>query len=425
MKKIWILLLMLLMLFSFWGCQKEKEKVTEITILHSGPAAFLNGSDQFKMATEMFTKDYPEVKINLIQIDLSDGSTLTMDAMLAAGNAPNIYVDTLVRASKYITPDFALPLDDYVRDLNQYQEGVLNPYRRNGNLLALPIPGSAQGMAINLDIMREIDFNVSWDWTIDEFLIMAEKVKNTFGGTKWATGMFAANQSGDYLINNWFASFGCEYYQNGDYSHTTIKETGGEKIYEFFQHLVEYGYLPPGCSTLTDDDYVIQWAKGDLAASAFFQSWTDPYFKTVLDQGLAEKRFEYMFVPFPRGKGVDSVSTYMMNGAIVVHKTGTPADSIAARYAEYLNCPQIQIEYAKLLSIPNRTDVDIQIQDPRTAEIMNIVSENGLFDVGLSMEKFALTRPQHYPILQRVLNLDISPQEAINLYEQKINEVLK
>jgi ABC-type glycerol-3-phosphate transport system substrate-binding protein len=280
-------------------------------------------------------------------------------------------------------------------------------------------------MAINLDIMKEIDFNVQWDWTIDEFLIMAEKVKQTFGGTRWATGMFAANQSGDYLINNWFASFGAEYYQNGDYSHTTIKDTGGERVYEFFQHLAEHGYIPPGSATLSDDDYVIQWAKGDLAATAFFQSWTDPYFKTVIDQGLARKSFDYIFVPFPRGSGVESVPTYLMSGAIVVHKTGTEVDAIAARYAEYLNGAMIQEEYAKQLSLPNRIDVKGQIEDPHTAEIMSIVSENGLFDVGLSTERFTLTRPQHYPILQRVLNNDISPQEAINLYEQKINEVLK
>jgi len=422
MKKIFLILLCLIILFPFFSCSKDKG--IEITILHSGASAFKGDKNQFDFAMEKFKLDYPDVKVNFLQVDLSDGSTLTMDAMLAAGKAPNIYIDTLVRASKYITPEFALPLNEYVRDINQYQD--LSAYTRNGNILALPIPGSAQGMVVNMEIMKEIGYEIPPNWTIDDFIIMAEKVKLRYGGTKWATGMFAANQSGDYLINNWFASFGAKYYNSGDYSKCIIADSGGARTYEFFQYLSKQGYIPPGASTLTDDDYVIQWAKGDLAATAFFPAWVEPYFQTVIEQGQRKERFEYRFVPFPRYSGVEKVPTYYMNGAIIVYNSKSEeVNRIAARFAEYINGKEVQEKYAEIQSLPNRKDVLVEIEDPYMEQVNQIVIDNGIFDVGLTNSTFALTRPLHYPILQRVLNLEISPEEAINLYQKKINEVLK
>ena len=58
---------------------------------------------------------------------------------------------------------------------------------------------------------------------------MAELVKQKYNGKKFATGMFAANQSGDYLLNNWFASFGVSFYKNGDYNNPVMASTGGAK----------------------------------------------------------------------------------------------------------------------------------------------------------------------------------------------------
>ena len=87
----------------------------------------------------LLKKDYPNVKVKWLTLDLSDGSTLTMDALLAAGTPPNVYVDSMVRASKYMVPEYALPLDNYIRDLDKYYPSSLEMFRVNGKLLASPI----------------------------------------------------------------------------------------------------------------------------------------------------------------------------------------------------------------------------------------------------------------------------------------------
>lgn len=426
MKKIFTFLLLLILaggLFAAGSPEAKPAEPIKLTFLNTGFGKLANGQTDFEWAMERLKAEFPGIIVTSYRVDTSDGSMLTMKAMLAADEAPNIYADTLVRSSAFIRSDFALPLDGLIADLDQYDESTLALYRRDGELLALPQPGSAQAMAINLDMMNEIGYTVPDNWTIADFLTMAAKVKAKYGGEKYATGMFAANQSGDYLINNWFAAFGADYYNAGDYSKTTIKETGGEVVYEFFQELMRGGYIPENSAELTDDDYVLQWARGELAATAFFQPWVKPYRDVVAAQGY--QPFNYTFVPFPRAPWVESVPTYYMNAAYVVHKTGTPADAAAARLVQLINSAVIQTAHVEIDgTIANRKDVTVIPADPWTAQIMAIVRANGIFDVGLTSEKYSGTRPQHFPILQKVLNLSITPDEAIAEYEKKLNEAL-
>jgi ABC-type glycerol-3-phosphate transport system substrate-binding protein len=394
----------------------------EITVL---TAPFGAADQRMTYAMGKFSADFPDVKLNIQTIDLSDGSTMTMDALLAAGRAPNVYMDTLVRSSKYAVPEFALDLKGLVRDVGKYRADALAPFTKGGKLLALPTPGAAQGICINLDIMDDIGYKVPDKWTTDDFLKMAELVKQKYKGQKWATGMFAANQSGDYLINNWLAAFGAEWYKKGDYSKTTIAEgKGAERTYEFFQTLATKGYIPPGAASLNDDDYAADWAMGKYAATAFFVGWQDGYWKTAIEQGAIAKPFRVAYVPFPRGPGVANAPSYSSYAAIVVHKTGTEQDAWAARFAEYLNDATAQGYAVALANIANRVDAPAST-DPYIAQIGKIVAAGGLYDCGLTMPKFAATRPQHFPVLQKVLNLKIKPADAVKEYEAKLNAALK
>jgi ABC-type glycerol-3-phosphate transport system substrate-binding protein len=276
-------------------------------------------------------------------------------------------------------------------------------------------------MAINLDLMKEIGFTVKPDWTIKDFLYMAELVKQKYGGKKWATGMFAANQSGDYLINNWFESFGVKWYE-GNYDKATISKNGGAKVYEFYQTLVKNGYVPPNSAMLTDDDYVIQWAKGDLAATAFFPAWAAPYFDTVIKQGLVKGKFNYAFMPFPRADGVKKVGTYYNGSVAIVRKTGTSVDKVAARFVEYLNDIVTENLFAELGNPPDKIKGN-KPSDPHTAQVSKIIETEGIADWGLSDRRFTERRALQYPILQQVLNLKVSPDEAIRKFDAALSAV--
>jgi len=413
MKRLFVVMLVIIVAgFAFGAGEHETPK--EITVLHSPLGAF----DYIEYATEKLQEDFPDVEVITMQADMSDGSTLTMDAQLAAGTPPNVYVDFIGRTSKYLVPEYALPLDEYIRDLDAYLPSALESYRTDGKLLGLPQPGGAQGMAVNMDIMREIGFEPSFDWKLEDFIEMAELVKAKYGGEKWATGMFAANQSGDYIINNWFPVFGAEWFADG-YGYTTIAKTGGAKTYEFFQMLMENGYIPRDSASMNDSESYMQFGSGDIAAMGFFPGWVEVYQTSAISQGTLDTPFDVHFYPFPNG-----ASTYISNSAIVVHETGTEQDVWAARFAEYVNDAYSQSEQSRAHVIPNRDDAEMLSDSEYVQQTADIVVQNGLMDVGLTQPFFARIRPQHFPVLQKVLNLEVTPEEAIAEYARRIDEAM-
>ena len=78
----------------------------------------------------MLKKDFPYVDVEFLMVDQQGGSTITMDSLLAAGDAPNIYFDSQVRTGKYLVAEYALDLKPNIGDLEKYDQEVLNPFRK-------------------------------------------------------------------------------------------------------------------------------------------------------------------------------------------------------------------------------------------------------------------------------------------------------
>jgi len=411
MKKLFIALLAFMMVLGV--------SAQTITVLYEGVTTFNDGTTIFSRAEKEFFKAYPKAKINWIKIDLSDGSTLTMDAMLAAGEAPDLYIDSPVRASKYMIPEFAAVMPKTL--VNVFTPSSI--FNVGGKPLGVLINGAAQGMCINLDIMKDIGFTVKPDWTIDDFLKMAELVKQRYNGKKWATGMFAANQSGDYLINNWYASFGVKWYENGNYDKALVAKNGGAKVYEFYQLLAKNGYIPPNAAMLNDDDYALQWSLGNYAATAFFPGWTKPYFNTVLQQKLIDKPFEYAFVPFPKANPKIVPGTYVNGSVAIIHKGTASKEAMVAKLVQCMNT----VEIASLVAIEKNVVANVQgaklPNDKFIAQTAGIMASNGIHDFGLSDRRFTERRALQFPILQQILNFKLTPQEGIEKFEKALNGV--
>ena len=418
MKRIIFMLLVMGIAAAGFAEGEAEEAVTEISILTSS-----DGTDErFSYATDKFHQDYPDVAVRCLPLDLTTGSAMTMDALHEADLRPNIYFDHVSRTSKYMIPGYALPLDDVVRNLDQFNDGVLDPYRHDGLLYGIPGPSASNGIAINLDIMEEIGYTVPEDWTVDDFLEMCELVKQFYGGEKWGTFMYAKTMSGDYQINTWWGAFGAEMFESGDYSRTTIRETGGAKVHEFYQLLMSEGYIPPGSASAIDGETFAKWGMGMFAAFPFYPAWVPNYQKIGADRGY--DNFDVVFVEFPTATG-DPVPAYAASGVTIVIETGTEADAMAARFAEYLNDATSHEIQTRLSGIPsNRKDATVESSDPLQAQVGAIAAENGIQDIGLTSPFAAAVRAQHYTILQRVLNFELTPEESILLYEQKVNEAL-
>lgn len=407
MRRFLFVVAMIVATIGVWGTGVAEPTTGTLTVLWSGGQADKPGFNFHikDIAEAIFHKTYPSVRVEYTLADLSTGADKTMRASVAAGTPPAMYIDTWVRASSYLRPDFALDLRGYMGDLADYVPGALDVVTRNGAVLGLPLPGDAQAMAINKELVAAVGFAPKdWaTWTIDEFLRLAELVKQKYDGTKYVTGLFAGNQSGDYLIRNWAVSFGAEFFKGGDYSKTAINTPAGRAMLDFFLTLQTKGYVRPDWITQVDDDYVIDWATGKLAAAPFFYNWIEPYFKTVEDGG--GKRFEYMFVPFPRAPGVSRVGAFYTGSGLVITKSADEAkNKMAAVYAQAYNSPEAQIQtWYWQGARPNRLSVAAAIdKGAQYAQVTSVVAANGLFDLGGTSPLYAATRTLFPGALQKV-----------------------
>lgn len=390
-----------------------------------------------KIAEGLVSAAHPGTRYEYTAVDLSTGADKTMRAEVAAGNAPDVYIDTWVRAASYLRADFALDLRNYMSDLQDYLPGVLDATTRNGAVLGLSQPGDGQAMAVNLDMCAEVGFApADWaTWTIAEFYDLAARVKARYGGKKWVTGLFAGNQSGDYLIRNWAASFGAEFYRGGNYSRTTINSDAGVATLDFLADLAAKGYVRQDWPMQVDDDYVLDWARGKIATAPFFYGWIEPYFQTVEQEGGA--RFNYAFVPFPRAPGVERVGAFYTGGGIVVPKQASDSrNKLAAAYAQAFNSPESQLVAWTVGNVrPNRRSVVERIgKAAQFDQVSAVIAANGLVDFGQTAVLYKAETDEYFPVysptrplfpqaLQKLAG-GASPTEVMSWYEAEVNRIL-
>ena len=124
MKKI-LLVLMVLLLVPIGLMAEPKPRDMVLTVVTSGPDDVVLGP-----AYEAFT-NLTGIEVDVIVADITTGSTITIDTMIAAGEAPDVYTDYLPRTGKFVDPAYALALDDYL-DLSAYNPAIIGQLKREG-----------------------------------------------------------------------------------------------------------------------------------------------------------------------------------------------------------------------------------------------------------------------------------------------------
>ena len=387
------------------------------------------GEDEVQaMALEVFHDRYPDTTVEFLKPSTADGSTITMDQLLQDNDPPNVYIDYMGRVAKYMTEALAVDMNQYMTDQDDFLPGLLAATTINGKLLGLPMHSGAQGMALNMDMAREIgygdfDFN---DWTISDFLVMCEAVKVKYEGEKFGTGIFAGNQSGDYLWMNWLSSFGAEIYGNG-YAKTTIDSPEGVQVFAFWKYLLDAGYIQRDSAIRIDDDYLIDWAQGKYLATGFFPGWIDTYFNSAKEQGMEGHGFEIVFVEFPRAPGIDRVPAAGSSAGIVVLDSGDAKTNEQAAYLAwiYTTAPFQEIPIVEGGNFASRKSVTFKNDSDYWKQISKIVADNGMLNLGLTQTFYADVRALGFPRLQALLTGEETPAEAVAAYAANINAVIK
>ena len=413
MRKLWLLVLCCLIVpFLLYGGEKTTE-IEKLVILRSpglDPAV--------ESAVAKFTDEFG-IEVEVIEADISTGSTITIDTMIAAGEAPDIYMDYLARTGKFIDPAYAIALDDYV-DMSAFSESMMGQFKRNGKYHAIMRPTGAQGMFVNLDVLAEAgisESDIPEDWTVADFVAMARELKKI---GKYATILFAANQSGDYFYMNYFASFGAQLYSEG-YTESTADSPEGLATLQFLNMLVEEGYAPRESAVYTDDDYLRELGMGNCAVGGLFIGHLN-VLSSMVEQGAIDAMPNYKFISFPNGAAACS-----MPHAVVGHDSGDDfRNEMVATLMTYIESKESQEHHVvNYGTYSPRTDVTAEPDSEDWQAIKKIVEQNGLYDLGLAHPAFGEIRKQMFPLLQEMYAGKLSPEDAIKMYDENVTAILQ
>lgn len=430
-KRLATILLMLVMVLPAFGASKQME----ISLLYAGadgmwPKGYTDPNGYLGLESKLIADFEKETgaKVRRLALDIQSGSTMSIDALVAAGIPPDVYTDFAGRVAKYMIPEYALDMKKYIKDIDDFAPSVLALTTRGGKVLALPTVSWAVTMSVNEDILAEVGYTLPApkDWTIEEYLKAAALIKAKAPG-KYTSMLIAMNQSSDQWWMPWFYAFGARVYAPGDYSKTVLNQPKALNALRFFQQLVASGYVPGKPQTLCDDDVLTLWGSGKLAFMPM-QIGHTAVMESAVKQGLLAKPFKFKFIAFPHAKGEKPTPAAAGPSLVLVHKTDDEArNKLAARLAWYISGPEYQ-RFATLTDqgFPSRKSVGQPVKDnPLWIQTAAIIEQNGVCDFGITTQTFSAVRVQLFPLMAEMYLGKLTPEQVLNQYEKNVNDILE
>jgi ABC-type glycerol-3-phosphate transport system substrate-binding protein len=346
MRRLVVALCVLIMAATAWAAP------ITLTVVNSGNMGFPEGEDfrgyasiNEKIAGD-FEKAHPGVKVTIIVRDQKQGS-LPVDAMMAKGTPPDVWLDAEGYFANYLNAEYAVPLEKYI-DTKIFQKDLIEKFSRNGHVYALPEIQVAGGFAINLDMLDAIGYKLpeQKDWTTDEFLNLGAKLKSVGIPLTMIMGKGGFNT----WDNVWLFAFGAEFFKNRDYSKTTINSKEAVTALDYIKKLIDLGYAYPNPVEVNDDDGVELYTTAKVFSCMMQNGHADGWIPAQIKAGKLAKAFKYTFIEVPHAPGRAHTPVYGYQLIAVGHATKDEArNKLVAELTAVVSGKEMQY-YNQILS---------------------------------------------------------------------------
>jgi len=341
MRKIIYILVGILVIFSFFGCQKREKK--ELVIWHWM-------ADRQK-AFEELAKKYEEEQGLKVRFELffpPEAYSQKIQAAAAAGDLPDLFG---ILGEKKIFASFIK--GGYVEDLTPYLEEnngewkrkfikislefnefkKNNPYGVKEGIYAIPIDMMSIQFLVNKKILKEIGGEIPSTW--QEFITLAKKAKEKgkWGficgwGESWFIYCLVTNYAFNIMGKEKFFST-----LKGEVSYT---DPDWIRVFKLFKELKEAGILFPGIVTLSNKE-AEQFFAQEKALFSFNGSWgINTYFQINPD-------LEYDTLPPPPVNEKFPVSIWAGAGSSFVVNKNSSLKKEAIDFLKWLTQKKQQV----------------------------------------------------------------------------------
>ncbi|KKK91076.1 hypothetical protein LCGC14_2716600, partial [marine sediment metagenome] len=378
-----------------------------------------------EMLAAKFEESHPGVKVIVLIRDVKQGS-LTVDAMMAKGEPPDVWRDAQGYFLKYLNDDYALRLEEYM-DVSIYYDDLIAKYTVNGHVYALPVSDIAGGLAINLDMLDQIGYTMpaQEDWTTDEFLRLSAKLKAA--GIP-STIIITQNGLSDWNIP-WLYAFGAEMYKNFDHSKVTINSPEAAQGLNYMKKLVDLGYAYPYPNEQNADAAVELFTSGQIFSSMMQNGHTDYWLPQQVAQGVIEKEFNLTFVEIPHAPGRKHTPVFGYQTISVGHKSNDEErNKMVAELLKFVSGKERQYYYAVVdggfPTIKGFAPDEGTAAKPSYKAIRDLSLTAGQMDLGsMNPHVEELARPWK-PLMHAFMDGKITAEEVLSQYEAEAIKII-
>ena len=385
------------------------------------------GFDSFQeLLLDDFRKAHPDIEVTYIHRDVTQGS-MTTEALFAKGTPPDVWLDAAGYFRERLNSKDSLALDEYM-DLSIYEPGLLAPYTRGGHVYALPMANVVAALAINTEMLDEIGYTIpaQKDWTTDEFLRLAEKLKVA----GYPATMVMTQQGMISWMIVWLYSFGAELYADGDYSQVAINTPEAVAGLEYIKLLVDRGYAPPFPNEVNDDMGVELFTTGKVFSCMLQAGHADYWVPEQVKNGVIDRPFAYTFIEFPHGPGVDHTPVYGYQTVVNVRRTDNEAHNRAAvellknragaEYQKYVTTIQGSFPTLKNFVVPQIGNA----LKPSYQALIQVAQSTAVMDLGSMHPRAKEVSALWLEPIQLFMDGKITAQQVLDRFETEANKVL-
>lgn len=388
---------------------------------------------------DAFEQEHPNIKVNFRMAGQEyGGTTLYIDAALAAGEPPDILWDWAARLNKYAALGGLEDLSDVIEaNKDDFVPGMValtTDVDRNLTW-GVPVVAVPVHLVINKSAFEEAgcldkipDPDGDREWTTDQYMEALRCVNDP--PNMYGTIFFAKTTSGDYCNQGYLFGYGATYFDPlGTCVETVINNPEGVAAMEFIQSVIDEGLAVPGPAGLSDDDLWAYYQRKQVAVTGFYPYAKD-LAKTAVEEGSAEAPYDVYFANFPHAPGQPNTPIILMAPeTLVVFKQKDPARLEAAKTLltwltsgpEYVTGVSIAqgepLTSLKSVGSPLAGDPDIDW-------LLSAMERNGATHPGYNCAKYSETRSLWIEAAQAAWSGDKTAQEALDDYVEQTNALL-
>lgn len=367
-----------------------------------------------------FEEEHPNIKIDFQEIEFTDGPSKLETAIQSKTN-PDVVYDAPGRVIDWASKDYLIDLEDIV-DKDSLLESAVTASSYDGEIYMYPQGVAPFLMGFNQDLLEELDLldrlpldEPNRQWNVEEYEGLLREIKEARPDLS-PTILFAKSQSGDQGPRAFISNLYGSWITDDAVTEYTINDAEGVQALEWAKAAYDDDLLGKGIAL--DGGESIEEFRSGLAASTILYS--PGLYKPDAEEGS----FEPLLIPFPNNSGQPELE-YLVAGPAI-----------------FDNEDEAKAEASKLF-------VDFMINDEdwgrrtllSTGNFSAKKGETGLYDdpelvyaetlseffgpYYNTIPGFAQMRALWFPMMQGVLNGDMTPQEGLDQFVEDANATIE